>query len=125
MPVTLAPDPTRPFLTVVVQDPYTIEEWREAMRSVLSSETFRASHALLVDRRAATAPTIAFVNEMVSFALRHVTGDGRVAVVVPDPAGFGMTRMAEMRAALDNPLLHGRAFRDYDSAVAWLTAAGD
>ena len=123
MPVTASADPDGRFSVVTVTDPYTIEEWRTAMLAAGDDVTFRSRRRMLIDRRRATPPTTAFVDSMIRFAAEHPADVGtRVAVVVADSAGFGMARMAELKASGSVPEASIMVFREYAAAVDWLTA---
>ena len=52
----------------------------------------------------------------------HLRSGGRTALVVPQDLGFGLARMYDSMAMLQNhPVAHG-VFRNRDEAVAWLNA---
>jgi hypothetical protein len=123
MPVTAATDPAGRFSIVTVTDPYTIDEWRTGMLAAGADVTFRALRRMLIDRRGSTPPTTAFVDLMIRFAAEHPADIGtRVAVVVSDIAGFGMARMAELKASGSVPEASIMVFHDYAGAVDWLVA---
>ena len=68
-------------------------------------------------------PSTAFVQAMATFLSRHqakIAGT-RAAIAVRDDSGFGMGRMTELKASLENPDAMIRPFRGYDEAVRWLT----
>ena len=123
MPLTANIDSSAPFAVVSITDPYTIEEWRAAMLVVWESPAFGSHRAILIDRRRSETPSTAFVEAMATFLSRHqarIAGT-RAAIVVRDDSGFGMGRMTELKASLENPDAMIRPFRDYDQAVRWLT----
>ena len=122
MPATFAPDASGRFAILTLTDPYSIDEWRHAMLGVFNDPVFQAHAALLIDRRVAAPPSIAFVKATVEFASKHpgqVEG-GRVAIVVADDASFGMGRMTQLTGQFKSPGAAVRPFRDYDEAVRWL-----
>ena len=124
MPISSTVDPSGRFTLVSVTDPYTIEDWCAAMLLVWDSPPFLRQRALLIDRRRAEPLSVAFVDTMTRFLTEHhdkIAGT-RTAIVVRDDSGFGMGRMTELRASVDNPDAMIRPFRDYDDAVRWLTA---
>jgi len=124
MPITAALDSTEQFVLVSVTDPYTIEEWCATMLVVWESPDFIRHRALLIDRRRAEPLSVAFVDTMTRFLAEHqrkISGS-RTAIVVRDDTGFGMGRMTELKASIENPDAAIRPFRDYDDAVNWLTA---
>lgn len=123
MPITSAVDSRGRFTVVSVVDPYTIEDWCAAMLLVWDSAAFREQRALLIDRRRAEPLSVAFVDTMTRFLTEHhakISGT-RTAIVVRDDSGFGMGRMTELRASIENPDAVIRPFRVYDDAVRWLT----
>jgi hypothetical protein len=125
MPISSSVDPSGRFTLVSVTDPYSIEEWCAAMLVVWNSASFRQHRSLLIDRRRAEPLSVAFVDTMTRFLAEHhskIAGT-RTAIVVRDDTGFGMGRMTELRASVDNPDATIRPFRDYDDAVRWLTVS--
>jgi hypothetical protein len=123
MPITASFDPPGRFALVTVTDPYTIEDWCATMLRVWDSAAFVSTRALLIDRRHAEAPSVSFVDAMTRFFAEHqrkIAGT-RAAIVVRDDSGFGMGRMTELKASIDNPDAAIRPFRQYDDAVRWLT----
>jgi hypothetical protein len=123
MPITVSHDAAGRFALVSVTDPYTIEEWCATMLIVWDSAAFVTTRALLIDRRHAEPLSVSFVDTMTRFLAEHqrqIAGT-RTAIVVRDATGFGMGRMTELKASVDNPNAAIRPFRDYDDAVRWLT----
>ena len=126
MPFVIAADAGARFAVFHVKDPYTVQEWRDATRTLFSDQVYRATGALLVDRREAAPPATTFVEEIVRFLSAHVTDlPARVAIVVRDEdAAFGMARMTELKSEATNLSVAMQAFRKYDDAVRWLTGGG-
>ena len=124
MPVTPSTDPAGRFAIVTVTDPYTFEEWRTGVLTAAEEVTYRDLRRILIDRRRAAPPTTAFVDLMIRFASEHAAdvGSTRAAVVVADSAGFGMARMAELKASGSIPEASIMVFREYDAAIDWLVA---
>jgi hypothetical protein len=125
MPITAALDSTGRFVIVSVIDPYTIEEWCATMLAVWEGPDFARHRALLIDRRRAEPLSVAFVDTMTRFLAEHqrkISGS-RTAIVVRDDTGFGMGRMTELKASIENPDAAIRPFRDYHDAVHWLTVS--
>jgi hypothetical protein len=123
MPVTWACDSSDRFARLSVTDPYSFEEWRDAVLAILSAPVSETHHAVLIDRRGAEPLSTDVVNQMLEFLAKHqslLTG-GRVAVVVSDETSFGMTRMVQLRSTIDVPDGTIRPFRRYDEAVDWLS----
>jgi hypothetical protein len=125
MPFVIAADPEARFAIYRVRDPYTVQEWRDTTLALFRDEVYRASGALLVDRREATPPATMFVEEIVRFLSAHTEElPARVAIVVRDEdAAFGMARMTELKSEATNLNVMMQAFRKYDDAVRWLTVA--
>jgi hypothetical protein len=101
----------------------SLDAWRRCMREVLADPQFRSGSGFLVDCRTATlAPEIADVRGVVDFLSAHspALGRSRWAVVVEQPAGYGMARMASIRA--DAAGLELQAFENIEEARAWLLA---
>jgi len=123
MPVKWACDSSDRFARLLVTDPYTFEEWRDAVLAILSAPVSETHHAVLIDRRGTEPLTTDVVNQMVAFLAEHQRelSGGRVAVVVSDETSFGMTRMVQLRSTIDVPDGNIRPFRTYDEAVDWLS----
>jgi hypothetical protein len=119
MAITWTVDPTEQFVVMSVCDPFTIEEWRTAMITILAASIARPRLALLIDRRHSEPITPRFVNDMSLFFEQHraALSNCLAAIVVSDDASFGMGRMT----ALQNPHAMIRTFRNYEDAVTWLT----
>src|SRR4030081_2618235 len=100
MPVTSSTDPARRFAIVTVTDPYTFEEWRTGVLTAAEEVPYRDRRRILIHRRRSPPPTTAFVDLMIQFANEHAAevASTRAAIVVADSAGFGMARMAELKA---------------------------
>jgi hypothetical protein len=127
MPFVIAADSAARFAVFRVRDPYTVQEWRDATLTLFRDEVYRATGALLVDRRDAAPPPTLFVEEIVRFLSAHTHElPARVALVVRDEdAAFGMARMTELKSEATNLSVAMQAFRKYDDAVRWLTAGQD
>ena len=127
MPLRWTVHPSAAFAVLSVTDPHTLEEWRTTVLEMMAAtRALNPRMSVLVDRRQATPPSPAEVNEMVQFfeENRRALSGRSAAVVVADDAGFGMARMIELRSRLELPDGNIRAFRNYDDAVAWLNEAG-
>ena len=122
MPITWRFEPDGEYFLFSVRDPYTMNEWRDAMTAILAAPVSRTRIALLVDRRDTEPITAEAVDQMALFFSNHgpeLTGY-RAAVLVNSDAVFGMARMTQLRAELR---MSGtiRPFRNHDEAVTWLT----
>ena len=123
MPVKWACDSSERFARLSVTDPYSFEEWRDAVLAILSAPVSETHHAVLIDRRGAGPLSTDLANQMLEFLASHqrALSGGRVAVVVSDDTSFGMTRMVQLRSTFDVPDGTIRPFRSYDDAVNWLS----
>lgn len=110
------------WLVLVYQDPYTADEWREAIGAIFQHALWRAPRRLLVDRRYCSAPSTPFIHEIERFIAAHPEefNDAHVAVVVSSDVGYGVTRMHENIAAAERLPIKIRAFRDWEEAEHWL-----
>jgi hypothetical protein len=119
MSVVLSVDPKGRFAVLTIIDPYTIDEWRSAMVTLLEHPVYLERGAVLVDRRQCMAPDAPFVAEMHQFFTRRQRDASRMmaAVVVGDDADLEMGRTTE-RANSDGTI---RTFSNYVEAERWLT----
>ncbi len=122
MPIHVGVDPSGGFAVVTITDPYTFDEWRDAMQTLLDSIVYGATAGVLVDRRAATPPSLEFIDRMMGFFSSHQDRflNGRTAIVVDETVAAGMGRMLELKAQVAAPSVLIRVFRDYDTAARWL-----
>jgi hypothetical protein len=125
VPVQAESDASGRFAILCITDPYTFDEWRHAMETILRASPYASRAALLIDRRDATAPSREFVDKMIVFFVRHSKelGSGRAAIIAGDDLGFGMGRMTELKSEMHIPAIRIRTFREYDTAVRWLADA--
>jgi hypothetical protein len=121
MPICWNIQQERQRTVVTVEDPYTLQQWEDALAEMMAAQACKW-RTFLIDRRQSTPPTPEFVRTMsYSLAVRTDRIDQtRVAVVVSDDVGFGMGRMAQMIAEANNPAISMRVFRAYDDAERWL-----
>jgi hypothetical protein len=124
MPICWNIEADRRRTVVTVADPYTFQQWEDALAEMMAAQACKW-RTFLIDRRKSTPPTPEFVRMMsYSLAVRADRIDQtRVAVVVSGDVGFGMGRMAQMTAEANNPAISMRVFRAYDEAERWLGAA--
>jgi hypothetical protein len=121
MPVTWTIEPEGRFVRFAVSDPYTIDEWRDAMTAIIESPKVRFPLTLLVDRRntqSLTRPTVEQFNRFFTEHHQRLAG-GRCAILLSSGVYFEMAGM--LRAVVRIPNASVRTFQDYDEAVAWLT----
>jgi hypothetical protein len=127
MPVTWSVDPTVRRATLTFFDPYTLDEWEEAMHTVLNAQELGDGFGLLVDRRQAKTASVAFVSGMVRFFEQHAArlARTRAAVVVSSESAYGMARMTSTLGESRAPGFTIEVFYDYDRALQWLAARSD
>jgi SpoIIAA-like len=120
MPITWCVEPDGRFVRFTVVDPYTLDEWRDAMTAILDSATVTQPLTLLVDRRRTQSLSKATVEGFNRFFTEHrqaLTG-GRCAIVLSSGVYFQIAEM--VRTVLRIPNTSIRTFQDYDEALAWL-----
>jgi hypothetical protein len=122
MPVNWSIDPDNRVVAIRYVDPYTADEWRDALSTVIRDEAFERGFGFLIDRRFAAAPTEQFARAVASFvsAHREQLADSRVAIVVSTTFGYGMGRLQE--ALNETAGLASRAFTSEEAARDWLSA---
>jgi hypothetical protein len=98
----------------------TFEEWAGVMLDVFQAPGYEPGFDFLADRRAVSAPTKEYLQQVVAFAQAHESrlAGSRWAMVVATPAGFGMARMGQVLLG-DLPTTM-RIFTDMAAAEAWL-----
>jgi hypothetical protein len=101
------------FALMSVSDPYTMDEWREAMAAILQAPVRRSHVAILVDRRDTLPLSSDDVEQMTRFLAEYQAelAGGRAAILVNQDVNFGMGRMKQLRSRLDIPSTTIRAFR--------------
>ena len=120
MPVSWNIDPAGRFVLLIVVDPYTIDDWRDAVTAILESPAGRSPLKLLVDRRGTQSLTREMVEAFNRFFAEHerdIAGV-RAAIILSSGVYFEMARM--LRSVLRIANTSVRTFRDYDEAVEWL-----
>ena len=121
MPITWNVEPDGRFVLFTVVDPYTLDEWRDAMMGILESPTVTLPLTLLVDRRGTHSLSKATVEAFNRFFTEHqqALSGGRSAIVLSSGVYFEIAGM--LRTVLRIPNTSVRTFQDYDEAVDWLT----
>lgn len=121
MPITWRVEPGGPFVLFTVVDPYTIDDWREAMTAMIDCPTVTLPLTLLVDRRGTHSLSKATVEAFNRFFTEHqqALSGGRCAIVLSSGVYFEIAEM--LRTVLRIRDTSVRTFQDYDEAVAWLT----
>lgn len=125
MPITWSVEPDGRFVRFTVVDPYTVDEWRDAMTAIIESAAVSFPLRLLVDRRGTQSLSKAAVEGFNRFFADHqqaIVG-GRCAIVLSSGVYFEIAGM--LRAVLRIPNTSVRTFQDYDEAVVWLTRGLD
>jgi hypothetical protein len=120
--VITGPDPKSDFQVLALTDPYTYDDWREALAEALAAPAFIETRLLLVDRRSAEPVSLEFVDEMVRFFSDHrgaLTGT-RAAVVTSNEAAYSMARLLQQKSRAVNPEVSIETFRSYQNARIWL-----
>jgi hypothetical protein len=121
MPITWNIESDGRFVRMSIADPYTIDEWRDTVTTILESPAVHSPLRVLVDRRDTQSLTKATVEEFNRFFAEHQQGFAgvRAAVLLSRGVYFEMARM--LRTVVRIPNTSVRTFRDYDEAVEWLT----
>lgn len=121
MPVEYRIDREHSLIRVEVSEGPDLLQITETVQRLLSDPEFRPGLQILVDHSKTNVPvtTEAVKATPMLFAqLGQRLGAFRCAVVVPDDAPYGMTRMTE--ALADSGPAEVRAFRSLEEAEAWL-----
>jgi hypothetical protein len=121
MPITWTVEPGGRFVLLSIADPYTFDEWREAMTAIFTAPIFRSRMSLLVDRRDTQSLAKATVEQMNRFFAEHqqTMVGGRCAILLSTGVDFEFARM--LRSVLRIPNTSVRTFHSYTEAVDWLT----
>ena len=126
MPVNWAIDSPQRRVVLTISDPYTLDQWRAAVRAVVEDRDFTPGFGFLVDRRTCAAPSGEFVQRQIDFlaTVEDLRVPHRVALVVhpDDAAAYGMARMLEIRASLGDMSIEHRIFKSIEAANGWLDA---
>ena len=125
MPITWSVEPDGRFVLFTVVDPYTIDDWREAMTAMIDCPAVALPLTLLVDRRGTHSLSKATVEGINRFFNEHqqALSGGRCAIVLSSGVYFEIAEM--LRTVLRIRDTSVRTFQDYDEAVAWLTQQPD
>ncbi len=121
MPIEFRYDRKKEILCVAVKNPFTFEEFEEAVKDIINSDQFPPDIRALWDLRELDFNDIdrSFEERLINIQKKYPErGQARLALITPDGLGFGMTRMYE---ALSNDLPRRiRAFKTYTKAEDWL-----
>ena len=98
----------------------TAQEWASAMLEIFRDPGYQPGFNFLVDRRGVPSPTADFVRATVAFRERHAKeiSGSRWAVVVSDPANYGMGRMGEILLEIQG--VTQATFHSLEEAELWL-----
>jgi hypothetical protein len=124
VPLSYTIDPAAGVVAVGGTVPPTPEDIRRLFLAVLADPAYRPGLHFLFDRRPIPdVPSVVYIHQLVEVIrkLSDQIGPCKMAVLVPDPATYGMVRMGAA-LAFDTGVELG-AFRDLDLATRWL--AGD
>lgn len=96
-----------------------------ALGRLLDDPGFRPGFSLLIDGRSAPHPDTRCVRRFVQLLEEHQArlSGARIALVAPDPASFGMARMAQILA--ERLPLRVVPFRELAGARDWARAAAE
>jgi len=99
----------------------SVDEWSETMERIFADPLFQHGFGVLLDRRSIVeVAETAYVTNAVQFIDRHLVNSTRWAILVSNPAAFGMGRMSEFLCKDENAI---RSFWDEQEAVDWLRLA--
>lgn len=103
----------------------TILEWRKVLGRLLMHAAFQPHFAVLFDRRRIYTPAATdYVQQFVRI-LDEERGQGnitgRCAMIVSEPASFGMGGMAEQMSSFANSI---RTFHSLEEAERWVAEVG-
>jgi hypothetical protein len=111
--------------TVTYHAQPTIGEWRRVMVRVLTHAAFQPHFAVLFDRRRIYTPAETnYMNQFVQMLDEERSKGniaGRCAIIVNDPASYGMGRMVEQLSSFAGSI---RTFYSLEDAEQWVAEAG-
>ena len=119
MPPSFTISPERRVVRLVYRGEVTFPEWKATMDAIARDPLFRPGFAFLIDRRSSPAPSAAFVEGVVAYLASNELAIGvipKTAMVVSDPASFGMARMVQGLSGSPNM----DVFTDIHEAERWL-----
>ena len=124
MPIEFRYDREKEILHLVMESPLTLEEVRAAMKDVTSSDEFSPDVGTMWDLRALDFSHVdrAFEESVIEIRKRFPErGGARIALIVADELGFGMTRMYQILSELSGELpQETKVFRNYAAGEDWL-----
>jgi hypothetical protein len=121
MPVKYQYDNEKKFLLASLISPFTLDEFQSAIVAITQSEEYPPDVNALWDLRELNfVETDRVLGErLVAIKSRFPErGEAKLALVVKDKLGFGMSRMYEMLA--DRLPQQTKVFMDYAEGEAWL-----
>jgi hypothetical protein len=122
MPIVWRLDAAAGLLLVEYSEPYTFEEWLEAINAVRREPlfSFQRRVGVSVDWTRIQAPSAFFTRSVVAYLEQHpvVLKERRVAFVTADEDGLSAARIQAM--AFENAGATAAVFQAADVAHAWL-----
>ena len=129
MPIEFRYDREKEILRLVIESPLILEEVRTAMKEVTGSHDFSPDVGTVWDLRALDFRHVdrAFEQSIIEIRKRFPErGVARIAIVVADELGFGMSRMYQGLADLSGGLpQRTRVFMSYAEGEEWLLRPPD
>jgi hypothetical protein len=125
MQINYTIDEGRGLVTFRLRGVADIAETRRALEELRADPRFRPGMDVVTDRRELEeAPTSRYTEELLSLVQAHWPPSliRRWAILTRPGAGFGMARMAELRAALAGTEVG--SFLDESEALEWLLRPG-
>jgi len=107
------------WAVVVVSDPFTMPEWRQALMKVCEHYPSRRSLHVLVDGRHCAPPTTDFVGRAIT-ALEAHKQYRRVALVVHNAESYKKGLLAEAVVNIRKLPFELQTFSEWSAAEAWL-----
>jgi hypothetical protein len=120
MPISYEVDTHRRIVRLLYERDPNFRDWASAMDDATRAPGYEPGFGFLFDRRSVPPATSEHIRAAVAWIGQHraqVAGS-RWAVVVTDPASYGMTRMGQ--ALAEGLPVQLRVFKDVDEAVFWL-----
>jgi hypothetical protein len=120
MSFTISIDPDARLVRLTYLDTPVFDEWVAAIESALNSPDYQEGYSWIVDRSSVPAPDTAFIRKVSKFlgARADAFAKSRVAIVVGNEMGYGMSRMEQILTEGVFPGLE--IFTSIEQAEAWL-----
>lgn len=124
-PLSYTIDRARRLVTILYHRQPTFADWAATMRAILADPRFEPGFRFLSDRRTVPEPpTAAYIRQVSAFLIDHAAQlrNSRLAMVVSNPATYGMARMSEPK--IEPAGLEAASFFDLPAALHWLETGG-